>query len=611
LWSTDLRHVSSAECYSAQREYSAKSADEFDERFPFLKTLDAKEFDRILRNVYGLSNQRIWLLADEYSKHYLRAAGEEALLRNVISESLKAEVLALDEFLDLEGNKIVFSGFTESASSLLQSVSGRPVVRIPLPLIDANQRHRFTVMRSTLLDSFSAVKEPFPEMMYEVLKSCVGMMGYWIELCATGSYPSKLMLMEVPWVDKLLERKALYLQIAERYLQKWAVGSLDMGSFLKEEAHNFDSFDVGASIMVLPLSNRTVPHPVPFYALTYEFAHYFPDYAHKFTPLVTQLETVYDRIWAFLADVEVERAWKQTDHEFNVKVRRAHGSLVKEITYMIVQMHYYALASLTQPRPLGSCLTNWVLWEGRDLKSDPPELIRIPKDVAIMPNPNIKCLSLTGVRRYSLEKLFDATSDGDPEAEAQGKQVATVLEKKSTRVQRTKEEVEREREEQVAAFYSEVSKYGVLMARKKNSGFDLIASFPATKSGIEGMVLLIVETNCISDVALAMNTASKYDGKVFVDGSPLRMAAADRDEELQDSQPTPQSAERAADDELSAAQQDCLHFCATQKAWLSLRGVNQTLSHFKKMGKPVLDVCYVYVTLATSNRSLKRRRATQ
>jgi hypothetical protein len=173
-----------------------------------------------------------------------------------------------------------------------------------------------------------------------------------------------------------------------------------------------------------------------------------------------------------------------------------------------------------------------------------------------------------------------------------------------------------------------------------NSGFDLVASFPATKNGKEGIVLMLVETKCISDEMHAKNIARKYWNKIEVGTKPLQMtdaeneqppdskhlqmAAADRSEPLQDSQATPKSDRRAGDDnptelapqyclhfkpllmsptpsvtsgELSSEQRDCLDFSATRKAWLSLHGVHLALPYFEKLSAPVIHVCFVYVSL--------------
>jgi hypothetical protein len=539
------------------------SVGEFTARFPFLEQLNARDLDRILRKVHGLSDQRIWLLADGFAACYLKVVGREALVKGEIHPALDSELRALYQFTELKNNKLVFSGFPYSVLGVIERGTGRPVAEVPLPLADAKLRAldaKLGVLYDQLDERYFDGDVPFPHMMYEVVKSCVGTFGYWAVLWEKCGCPDDLSSMKAPWIEVLKQQSSVFLGIAERYLQKWGAGSLDMESFLKEEAEDVEALTakVGPSMMFLPMLGRTVAHPVPFYALAYEFERPSGPLGNSPTwPLVDQLRMIYSKIANRVrVEYEVDFAEPASCGCAKSKASQPRGKLVKEITFMTLQMRYLALASLNQPRKLEDWLRGWIRW------------CPSPTTDSIILHPASKPLVLS--RSHSFSVLFDGTEHKCPRQ----------LKKRTRR------------------FYRNVSKYGLLMAPEKTLGFNMVARLDAVKNGKKGIVLVLVETNCINDVALAKNTASKYDGKVFVGGKPLPMAAADRNEQLQASQPTPQSAERAGDDNPTEfARQNCLHFCATRKALLSLRGVNQTLSHFKKMWKPVLHVCFVYVTL--------------
>ncbi len=540
-------------------EFSPNTADEFSARFPFLKTLTAEAFDRILRKVHGLSDQRMWLLADEFAKCYLSALGEEGLLRKVIPDSLKAQVSALYQFMaplpGARGNKIILSGFTDSAWQLLQSASGRPVATVPLPLIAAKERHRFKAMRSTLWNYYLSADVPFPTLIYEAVKSCVGMLGNWIELCARGKRPEDLTDMEVPWVLVLWNNKNVYQQIAERYLRLWGAGSLNMETFLKEEAKYFDAVDVGPSVMFLPLTNRNIAHPVPFYALAYEFAQ--PNNL-TLPPLLFQLNMVYHRIAYFVAKMNEARKAGLLE-----EVKDFRGTLVEEVAFMTLRLQCYALVSLKEPRSLTAWLMNKI-----PCASLPTESIMLSETKPLLKEPAFG-EPTPSPPKFSLKTLFNDAKCFDNKA--------------------LKQHAEQ--------FCSEVDTYGgMLMAPDRNPGFDFVLALNATKGTKQGLVLVLVETKCIKDAGLAEKTAKKYDGKVFFNRGPLLMQDPKGENPSMNSQAPPHSAldEEGETANLSTAQENSLTFCAVRKAYDTLNGLNPTLPYFKK---PVLHVCYVYLTL--------------
>jgi hypothetical protein len=555
--------------------YDAESADVFAERYPFLRTLTATDFDRILRQVHGLLHQRIWLLADEFATCLLKAAGG-VKASGEISAALDAEVRAIYEFLrwPAVGNKFLFGGFTDSRWELFLPYHYRWTIL--LPLIGPEGRPQFQVMKSTLLDHYRAAGIPFPTVMYEIVKSCVGMLGFWIELCAKGIYPQDLTSMKAPWLEKLQEKKEVYLGIVERYLRKWGVGSLRRGSFLEEEANKFDSADPGPSILFSPHSNRIasiVAHPVPFYALVCEL---FRADELESAPLAAQLRQIYDVIFAWNTNSVKATARNEVEAipgiasngEGTLPREDDWGPLIEKVAFLVLRMRCHAVALTPQKDPahLASWLGQWI----KDVWAD-----RHP--IVLHPDPQ---LIVTGVDppRCSLKTLFHGAHKNTR------KSIHSL-------------------KEQAGQFWSEVSQSGgVLMAPEGNPGFDMVATLSATKEdGSRGIVLVLIEVNSLSDLRLAKDIESRYIGKVikYSKISLRRNRREVRAEKfgckvaMEEDEVCGEDKERNFDGETPSA----LNFGATRKAWLTLRWLNATLSYFRPSGTPVFHVCYVQVTM--------------
>jgi hypothetical protein len=219
-----------------------------------------------------------------------------------------------------------------------------------------------------------------------------------------------------------------------------------------------------------------------------------------------------------------------------------------------MRMRYCALATLNQPRPLEDCLSSWIYWNST-LSGD-----------SVMLHPDTKPRILKHPPRCSLPTLFDGTANKDPN----------------------------DLKAQVQTFCDEVLENGgLLMAPENNPGFDVVASFRATKCGKEGIALILIETSCIDDVDQHVSTEK---GTLHPRDEQVPASQSDEPEGYgieEDDERT----EAVTSAELPLAAQNSVKFGATRKAWLTLRGLNPTLPHFLELGKPVLHVCYVYVTL--------------
>ena len=160
---------------------------------------------KIIKEVYGIDTlDRLVVNVDEFSRVLDLHEGTD--------KSFKTEYSSFTSLLS-GGAQFAFSGFHTDTVRKFATVSGRPSENYTIPTLSPSDLYKHqTAVCIINAAAVNKKKIPFPLADYEASKTSVGLMGFALERCHSGSN-SATELFETPWKQTLVRDHAMYKEL--------------------------------------------------------------------------------------------------------------------------------------------------------------------------------------------------------------------------------------------------------------------------------------------------------------------------------------------------------------------------------------------------------------
>ena len=291
----------------------------------------------LAEEMYDVEGKKLVVCADEFSRAFLALRDE---LRRQNPQRWETELRERMAQITKSGWGLVFTGFTPSFHNAVVSASGRSTVRYFLPLVTHVDRHEYAELYDALTEHYRASNVPFPTYVYEVVKCSPGLLGQWLEMVATADfaadYPGTLSDLGTNWWDKVEDKAAELVPLAEGYLSAWGKDpdSKAVGAHVRAMVEKDPPLAIAVSM------EASIPHAFPFAALC---SAVDPSMGAR---LLSHVE----------AALGMVRKYCESPGAADLRVK---GRLLEDVLCVAMGLKFAAMGT-TELHSLRSCIGNWL-----------------------------------------------------------------------------------------------------------------------------------------------------------------------------------------------------------------------------------------------------------